>query len=43
MEEVRKEKVEGVEVGAVVDDVDYMVIGKSERQIEERVRRMEID
>ena len=41
LEEVRKEKVEGVGVVAVVDDVDFMVVGKSEGQIEERVKRME--
>ena len=38
LEEVRKEGVEGVEVGVCVDDVDFMVVGRSEREIEERVR-----
>ena len=42
LEEVRKEGVEGVGIGAVVDDVDFMVVGASEREIEERVRRMEV-
>ena len=42
LEEVRKEGVEGVEVGACVDDVDFMVVGVSEREIEERVKRMEV-
>ena len=42
LEEVRREGVEGVGVGAVVEDVDFMVVGVSEREIEERVRRMEV-
>jgi len=42
LEEVRKEKVEGVGVVAVVDDVDFMVVGRSEREIEERVNRIEV-
>lgn len=42
VEDIRKERVEGVEVGACVDDVDFMVVGRSEREIEDRVRRMEV-
>ena len=42
LEEIRKEKVEGVEIGACVDDVDLMVVGVSEREIEEKVERMEV-
>ena len=42
LEGVGREKVEGVEVGACVDDVDFMVVGRSEREIEKRVRRMEV-
>ena len=42
LEEMRKERVEGVGVGAVVDDVEIMVVGRSEGEIEERVRRMEV-
>ena len=42
LEERRKEGIERVEVGACVDDVDFMVIGRSERKIEERVSRMEV-
>lgn len=38
---MRREGVEGVSVVAVVDDVDVMVTGRSEREIEEKVRRME--
>ena len=42
LEEVRRERVEGVGVVAVVDDVDFMIVGRSEGQIEERVKRMEV-
>jgi len=45
LEEVRRERVEGVEgmrMGAVVDDVDFMIVGRSKREIEERVRSMEV-
>ena len=42
LEEVRREGVEGVGMGAVVDDVDFMVVGRSEREIEERVGKMEV-
>lgn len=42
LEEIRKERVEGVGVVAVVDDVDFMVVGKSEGKIEDRVRKMEV-
>ena len=42
LEEMRKEEVEDVVCGVRVDDVDFMVVGKSEREIEERVRRMEV-
>ena len=42
LEEVRKERVEGVGIGAVVDDVDVMVVGRSEEEIEERVKKMEV-
>ena len=42
LEEVRREGVEGVSVVAVVDDVDFMVVGKSRREIKERVGRMEV-
>ena len=42
LEEVREERVEGVSCGACVDDVDFMVVGDSEREIEERVKRMEV-
>ena len=42
LDEMRKEKVEDVVCGACVDDVDFMVVGRSEREIEERVRRMEV-
>ena len=42
LEEVRREKVVGVTCVACVDDVDFMVVGVSEREIEERVRRMEV-
>lgn len=41
LEEVEKERVEGVGMGVVVDDVDFMIVGRSEREIEERVKRME--
>jgi len=41
LEEVRKEEVEGVSMVACVDDVDFMVVGKSEEEIEDRVGRME--
>jgi len=42
LEEVRREGVDGVGVGAVVDDVDFMVVGRGERDIEEKVRRLEV-
>ena len=42
LEKMRREKVEGICCGACVDDVDFMVVGVSEREIEERVRRMEV-
>jgi len=42
LEEVRREEIEGVGMVAVVDNVDFMVVGRSEREIEERVRRMEV-
>jgi len=41
MEEVRRERVEGVSIVACVDNVDFMVMGKSEEEIENRVGRME--
>jgi len=40
LEELRKERVEGVEMIVCVDDVDFIVVGKDEREIEERVERM---
>ena len=42
LEEIREEGVEGVSCGACVDDMDFIVVGRSEREIEERVRRMEV-
>jgi len=42
LEEIRKEKVEGVSVVACVDDVDFMVVGRSEEEVVERVRKMEV-
>ena len=42
LEEVRREGVEGVTCVTCVDDVDFMVVGVSEREIEERVRKMEV-
>ena len=42
LEKVEKEGVEGVGMRAVVDDVDFMVVGRSEREIEERVGKMEV-
>ena len=42
LEEMRKEEVEEVACGACVDDVDFIVVGRSEREIEEKVRRMEV-
>jgi len=42
LEEVRKEKIEGVGMVAVVDDVDFMVGGMSEREIKEKVEKMEV-
>ena len=41
LEEVRKEEVEGVDIVAVVDDVDFMVVGRNEEEIVERVGRIE--
>jgi len=41
LEEVRKEEVEGMKVVAVVDDVDFMVVGKCEEDILRRVGWME--
>jgi len=41
IEDIRKDKVKGVWVGAVVDDGDFIVVGRSEREKEERVRKME--
>jgi len=41
LEEVRREEVEGMEVVAVVDDVDFMVVGKCEEDILKRVGWME--
>jgi len=40
LEEVRKEEVEGVEMIACVNDVDFMVVGKDEDEIEGRVENM---
>lgn len=42
LEAVRKEKVEEVGVVAVVDNVNFMITGRSEREIEERMRRIEV-
>jgi len=42
LEEVRKERVEGVEMMGCVDDVEFIVVGENERCIKKRVRRMEI-
>ena len=42
LEEVRKEEVEGVEMIACVDDVDFMVVGENEEEIEGRVKKMEV-
>jgi len=42
LEEVRKEKVEGVGVVTCVDDVDFMVVGGGEKKVIERVARMEV-
>jgi len=41
LEEVRKKEVEGVSMIACVDDVDFMMVGEKEEEIEERVRLME--
>ena len=41
LEEIRKEMVKAVSVVACVDDVDLMVVGKSEEEVVERVRKME--
>jgi len=41
LEEVKKERVEGMEVVAVVDDVDFMVVGKCEEEVLRRVGWME--
>ena len=40
LEEVRREKIQGVNMVGVVDDVDFMVVGKDEKQIKYRVERM---
>jgi len=40
LEEVRKEEVDGVEMIACVDGVDFMVVGKDEDEIEDRVGKM---
>jgi len=42
LEEVRKERVEGVSMIACVDDVNFIVVGNSEEEIIERVSRMEV-
>jgi len=41
LEEVRKEEVEGMEVVVVVDDVDFMVVGRWEEDILRKVGWME--
>lgn len=41
LKKVRKEGAEGVGMGVVVDDVEFMIVGRSEREIEERVIRIE--
>ncbi|PWW73181.1 hypothetical protein C7212DRAFT_332614 [Tuber magnatum] len=41
IEEVRKEEVEGIEMVAVVDDVDFMIGGGDRKEVEERMRKME--
>ena len=40
LEEVRKKDIKGVDMVAVVDDVDFMVVGKDEVEIKERVEVM---
>ena len=40
LEKVRKKGVEGVNMVAVVDDVDFMVVGKDEEEVRERVGEM---
>ncbi|PUU74722.1 hypothetical protein B9Z19DRAFT_1132704 [Tuber borchii] len=42
LEEVGRKKVEGVSMVAVVDDMDFMVVGDSEKEILEKVKKMEI-
>ena len=42
LEEIRKERVEAISCGVCVEDVDCIVVGRSEREIEERVRRIEV-
>ena len=37
---VREEKIEGVNMVAVVDDMDFMVVGKNREEIERRVYKM---
>ena len=41
LERVRKEELVGVNMVAVVDDVDFMVTGKNEKEMRERMEKME--
>ena len=40
LKEVREEEIEGVSMAAVVDDVDFMVVGRNVKEIKERVGLM---